>query len=422
MGMGLLRVHLLGVLLFLGGYHTIKQIQYKMSYQQYLNYQQHQNYQMHINPLSSVLPMNESDIYGQYAYPMGMNMNMNMGNGMTPFNGDGVVKSTSPGSAFVSGWHAGYDLGMEKGVDVPLGTSLSEIYDLEKKGTCPPMRKKRRVSELEDGEDISKVKLSREQLLKVTSEEFEEFVNRLNFGRELSKTEEKEIKRQRRLIKNREYAQEARKKKKQYVNEMEGRVNELTDENDQLKARVEELEMEVGMLRNKISEYEKIHDTSSTTSEDSDYGSVDTTSPENYSFQVYPDNNMELGLDQGWSFSGFQNGVFLMVFLFSFAIFFNPDTFGFGMGSQFPIMDGSSQNDLVPNSMPVSDGTWKGPKQLLSSGKNSVTFQSNCMRYMTSPAVIQKTFSVEDIYQDEAKSPVQCTLKDYRIPQSICIQ
>lgn len=91
-------------------------------------------------------------------------------------------------------------------------------------------------------EDISFVELSRNDLLTMTSKELEAQIKQLTAVRNLTTAEQREIKRQRRLIKNREYAQTSRVKKKQFV-------EELRQENKILKDRIKSLEEENHFLR-----------------------------------------------------------------------------------------------------------------------------------------------------------------------------
>jgi len=99
----------------------------------------------------------------------------------------------------------------------------------------PP--KKRKLND-----DISFVEISRNELLTMTSRELEAQIAHLSAIRSLTSAEQREIKRQRRLIKNREYAQTSRVKKKQFI-------EELRIENKLLKDRIKMLEQENHFLR-----------------------------------------------------------------------------------------------------------------------------------------------------------------------------
>eukprot|EP00276_Gloeochaete_wittrockiana_P015547 CAMPEP_0184336190 /NCGR_PEP_ID=MMETSP1089-20130417/4577_1 /TAXON_ID=38269 ORGANISM="Gloeochaete wittrockiana, Strain SAG46.84" /NCGR_SAMPLE_ID=MMETSP1089 /ASSEMBLY_ACC=CAM_ASM_000445 /LENGTH=539 /DNA_ID=CAMNT_0026661147 /DNA_START=82 /DNA_END=1701 /DNA_ORIENTATION=- len=104
--------------------------------------------------------------------------------------------------------------------------------------------------------DVSEVTLSRERLLVMSSEDLEEFVKEIESRRPLSAAENREIKRQRRLIKNRESAQASRNRKKEQVGEMEGKVDELRRENSALKETMNSMAQEFQMVVNRLRMYE----------------------------------------------------------------------------------------------------------------------------------------------------------------------
>lgn len=102
--------------------------------------------------------------------------------------------------------------------------------------------KKRGRSEATDSSDVSRVRLSREDLLRVSSKELEDFAARCAAEKPLSPEEVREIKRQRRLIKNREYAQASRVKKKDHLKEIEARFNDLEEENYNMKLQLQNMQ------------------------------------------------------------------------------------------------------------------------------------------------------------------------------------
>jgi len=119
---------------------------------------------------------------------------------------------------------------------------------------------------LDDDSEVARVRLTRDDLLKVTSEELENFAATAASERPLTVEENREIKRQRRLIKNREYAQMSRGKKKVYMQELESKFNdienenfELKSQNDQLTHRIAELEQENAQLHDRLAYYECTH-------------------------------------------------------------------------------------------------------------------------------------------------------------------
>jgi len=84
--------------------------------------------------------------------------------------------------------------------------------------------KKRKKNQLQGNTAVS---LGREQLLTISSQDLEAFAQTISSTRKLSSAEQRELRIQRRLVKNREYAQDSRKKKKTYVEELEGTITKI---------------------------------------------------------------------------------------------------------------------------------------------------------------------------------------------------
>jgi len=80
-----------------------------------------------------------------------------------------------------------------------------------------------------------KILLNREQLLQFSSKEFDEYKQKLTSHHILTAEEKDTLKKQRRIIKNREYSQNSRQKKRERVTELEKRIRELEQENQDLK-------------------------------------------------------------------------------------------------------------------------------------------------------------------------------------------
>lgn len=99
----------------------------------------------------------------------------------------------------------------------------------------------------------SGVVLPRDTLLKLSSSEMEAYLQTLKSSRELTHAEEKQLKKQLRLIKNREYAQESRKKKKSAHQELEGELNSLRTQNSELRTHNSALQSEVVLLNSKLA-------------------------------------------------------------------------------------------------------------------------------------------------------------------------
>jgi hypothetical protein len=85
---------------------------------------------------------------------------------------------------------------------------------------------------------IRRVALTRERLLTISGEELEQRFDDLNSKWLLTAAENKELRRQRRLVKNREYAQQSRNKKKAVVASVDSKFDQLQRENDQLRSRI----------------------------------------------------------------------------------------------------------------------------------------------------------------------------------------
>jgi hypothetical protein len=98
-------------------------------------------------------------------------------------------------------------------------------------------------------DDVARVVLSRENSLKYSSQDYETYINTISIEEPLTSAELREMKRQRRLIKNREYAQTSRNKKKEQFEHLSLHIQQLTDINHQLSERVLYLEDENLRLR-----------------------------------------------------------------------------------------------------------------------------------------------------------------------------
>jgi len=120
----------------------------------------------------------------------------------------------------------------------------------------PKQNKRRKISPSPKPvkNDVDSVTLSREELLSFSSEQYESFVEQICQVRELSQSEKNEIKRQRRLIKNRESAQASRQRKKSLIDDLEKKVRDLGNENHLLKRKVSTLDKENSYLKRELAQ------------------------------------------------------------------------------------------------------------------------------------------------------------------------
>ena len=105
-----------------------------------------------------------------------------------------------------------------------------------KKKTPAKKRKTNSDVDLDPNTNNGKISFTRNELLQISSDQFDEYVEKLEKFRKLVKEDKKEIVRQRRLIKNRESAKESRRRKKSHVARLEEKVNRLTEMNNTLQS------------------------------------------------------------------------------------------------------------------------------------------------------------------------------------------
>lgn len=127
---------------------------------------------------------------------------------------------------------------------LPIVTPQSSQAHVQVPIVEPPMLRKNRASSKKRSrtEDIpvvpsptDKVALPRDTLLQISSTSMEKYVETLQTSRQLSNDDQKELKRQKRLIKNRESAQLSRERKRAYIDQLEAKIAQLQSENSQLK-------------------------------------------------------------------------------------------------------------------------------------------------------------------------------------------
>jgi hypothetical protein len=99
------------------------------------------------------------------------------------------------------------------------------------------------------------MKLSREECLTASSREYENIIRSVTRYRELNDVELEEVKRTRRLIKNRESAAVSRLRRKEHTTKLQRMALQLTAEVVALKARISALDRDNDALRNQLEAY-----------------------------------------------------------------------------------------------------------------------------------------------------------------------
>lgn len=95
----------------------------------------------------------------------------------------------------------------------------------------------------EDGaEDFQE--LSYDELLTFTGAQIDQYIKTIRLQRQLAPEKERELKKMRRLIKNREYAQSSRSRKREVVDILKKQVDELTAENEEYQKKINQLDTE----------------------------------------------------------------------------------------------------------------------------------------------------------------------------------
>eukprot|EP01117_Protostelium_nocturnum_P007128 TRINITY_DN2551_c0_g1_i2.p1 TRINITY_DN2551_c0_g1~~TRINITY_DN2551_c0_g1_i2.p1 ORF type:complete len:322 (-),score=100.18 TRINITY_DN2551_c0_g1_i2:714-1679(-) len=94
----------------------------------------------------------------------------------------------------------------------------------------------------------SPLNFSRDDLLKISSKGLDNYA----LSRSLTAEEEKQLKKQRRLIKNRESAQLSRLRKKVYIDEMESKYNNLMTEHEDVVKQLSQMATEKGKLEQEV--------------------------------------------------------------------------------------------------------------------------------------------------------------------------
>jgi len=183
--------------------------------------------------------------------------------------------------------------------------ALQEAED-EEDGIAQRPRKRRRQMGGKDTRHTS-VSLPRDTLLTMSLADMEAYIVRTRQSRRLTKEEEKDLKRQRRLVKNRESAMASRNRKKEDMAALHESVSSLRRENKEQKSKIGQLEAENRVLREQVESLSKRLNVRGGYALRHRGGKADT-----------------LALPEG---AGRFAGVALLAILFSFGMFVNPIVF-----------------------------------------------------------------------------------------------
>lgn len=155
------------------------------------------------------------------------------------------------------------------------------------------------------------VTLSREKLLTTSSEEFSNWVEEIKKQRALTQEEIKDIRRQKRLIKNRESAQASRDRKRTEMEKLEEEIFHLKQQRDEalrqlseMKSKVEVLETENHYMKTTIQQSDVLNNV---------YEGVSQIQEK----AIVPNDKMHLSRNVK------NAGVCLFILIFSFGLFFN---------------------------------------------------------------------------------------------------
>eukprot|EP00727_Mastigamoeba_balamuthi_P006814 m51a1_g2753 putative basic-leucine zipper transcription factor (601) ;mRNA; f:964113-966325 len=120
---------------------------------------------------------------------------------------------------------------------------------------CAP-EKKRRGKRKRDDEAADpaalRVRLPRDTLLRMSSSEVQNYMHQLSEERTLTAPEERELKRLKRLVKNRESAQLSRQRKRDYVDKLEIAIRELSAEHHNTKYELSRSRAETEAMRENV--------------------------------------------------------------------------------------------------------------------------------------------------------------------------
>jgi len=263
-------------------------------------------------------PLNEVELFKYF-----LNDDYASANGESQFLSPSSPPSSLEGSPLASPVFSGSESPLH-------GSESAYIPIKEEKGDNNTTPRKRK-----DESGCNKGGLSREELLQLSSKGLEVYAQNLASTHPLSPDEERNLKRQRRLVKNRESAQLSRLRKKIYIEELEKKVNHLATENETLSKQLASISAEKKKLHDEVIYLQTII----------------KRSPELSQLALNGKKNLALGGTAITHKNVKAAGICLLIVLFSFGLLFNSSNENIGL----PI--GQSREDspeVIPKAVAAS--------------------------------------------------------------------
>lgn len=229
-----------------------------------------------------------------------------------------------------------------------------------------------------------KIFLSREQLLLLSSMEFDEYKQLLTSNCYLSTEEKDQLKKQRRVIKNREYSQNSRQKKRLRVNELEIKLAQMEAENSQLKKENQSLKNKIWKI---VTAYNRTKSTNTAATQQNFVPCSNlSSSSSNFNFNDL----LSIGSP---SPAAKKAGICLFVVLLSFGFLFN---FSGPIGSNQNSLNNqfNSRTGRIILSTEETDNFWVNLISLLS-GFSSETDKETSIKFITTVTTFSRPTKFE---------------------------
>eukprot|EP01097_Dermamoeba_algensis_P003547 TRINITY_DN2448_c0_g1_i1.p1 TRINITY_DN2448_c0_g1~~TRINITY_DN2448_c0_g1_i1.p1 ORF type:complete len:457 (-),score=119.89 TRINITY_DN2448_c0_g1_i1:230-1600(-) len=203
--------------------------------------------------------------------------------------------------------------------------------------------------------------LTRDDLLKLSSDTLDNLAQTLASTRPLTDDERKQLKKQKRLIKNRESAQLSRQRKKVYLEDLEVKVSRLTEENDDIRRSLTSISEENRRVKEELFYWQhlalKTNEVPSTSLPSAAVLSSPTLPLSLLSAQKKAAGKPNMKL----------SGLYLLIVLLSFGLFFNSkkDNLPYGISPNQGIAIQQQQQQLQTSTTPLLSAAQQLQKLLL---------------------------------------------------------